>query len=191
MSQGKTKSSALYGSLSRRYARALIDLAKEEKQLESCGTELSQLVLAFQENSDIFRVLSDQFSPMTQRQKTIAELSGQLGLSALLKNFLFLLVKKERILLLTSIAREYQTMQDTFLGIARVTISATQKPEPAVITQIETLLTKNLKKQVIAQVELDPEMIGGLSIRIDNLVYDGSIRKELEKMRERMTQETL
>lgn len=191
MSQGKTKSSALYGSLSRRYARALIDLAKEEKQLESCGTELSQLVLAFQENSDIFRVLSDQFSPMTHRQKTITDLSNQLALSTLLKNFLFLLVKKERILLLPSIAREYQTMQDTFLGISRMTISATQKPEQSVITHIEDILTKNLKKQVIAHVELDPEMIGGLSIRIDNLVYDGSIRKELEKMRERMTQETL
>jgi F-type H+-transporting ATPase subunit delta len=111
-------------------------------------------------------------------------LSDKTGAMPLFKNFLCLLVRKERIGLLAGIAREYRRFQDEILGIVRVTVVTSSPPEAALLQKVETLLSAKLKKKVVSTGQTNPDLIGGLVLRVDHTVYDGSIKSELEKIKE-------
>lgn len=188
----KSSGSALYGSLPRRYARALIQIAREEGgdgQVETFGNLLMQIVHSLEVSSGgptFLKTLSDDTLHAQERLAAINEISDKSGFPPLFKNFLSLLVGKERIALLPEVAREYQRFQDEILGIVRVTVLTPGQPEQAILDRVSTSLSSKLKKKVIARGESDPTLIGGIVLRVDHTVYDGSVRKELERIKNAM-----
>ncbi len=176
------------GSLPRRYARALIQLAQEANQVEAFGKALDHLVSVLQTIPLVLQTLANDFIDFNQRIAAVEEIATQAGYPQYLKNFLCLVVKKERAGLLPEITREYQRYQDEILGIVRVTVETPQAVDPALIASVEKILGGKLKKKVIAHGEAKPEIIGGIVLKVDHVVYDGSIRTELERLKEKMLQ---
>jgi F-type H+-transporting ATPase subunit delta len=174
------------GSLPRRYARALIELAQEERQLEPFGEQLRRLLEVLKKTPEILETLANDSFPQEERLEAMEEIAQKAGFHPLIKNFLLLLVRKDRIGLLPEIDREYRRFQDELLGIVRVRVAAPDLPERAVLSQIDRILGQKLKKKVISEGEAQPEIIGGLVLEIDHTVYDGSVRRELERMKETM-----
>lgn len=176
------------GSLPRRYARALFDLVQEEDAVESTSAALESLAQLLGKNRAALELLGDQAHGVTQRIAVIEEIAQRLKLSSTLTRFLSLLVKKERALLLPEIVREFGRLSDEALGILRVTVTAPTTPEEKVLRKVEGLLSARGGKKVIASAQTDPEMIGGLSLEmaINHTVYDGSVRRDLARIREKM-----
>lgn len=172
------------GSLSRRYARALIELGKEDGLVERFGDELEAFVTAIKSNPSILETLSNQWLNYNDRLKAIEQIADKSGLHPLLKNFLLILLKKERLEILPDISREYGRSRDVILNILRVVITTPQQPEASLLSDIEKMLTAKLKKKVIARGMASPEMIGGVTLKLDHTIYDGSIKRELERMKE-------
>jgi F-type H+-transporting ATPase subunit delta len=181
---------SLRGSLPRRYARALIQIACEETasgQVETFGRSLDETLEALEVSADgpsFLRTLADDTIDVSQRLAAVEELADRSGLAPMLKNFLCLLIRKERIGLLPEIVREYRRFQDEILGIVRVTVVAPARPEAELLQRVETLLAAKLKKKIIPSGEADADLIGGVVLRVDHTVYDGSVKRELEKMKE-------
>jgi F-type H+-transporting ATPase subunit delta len=95
-----------------------------------------------------------------------------------------LLFDKGRIGFLPYISEFYQKLADELKGIARASlVSATELPDKT-IEKIREALSKKTGKEVILEVEQDPELIGGIVTRIGDLILDGSIRTQLVTMRE-------
>lgn len=186
----KGAGSALHGSLPRRYARALIQIAQEEGgagQVEAFGRALEETrnVLEHSVSGPTFlKVLADDTLDADERLAAVAEIADQMGVPVLFKNFLLLLVRKERIGLLPQIAREYQRFQDEILGIVRVEVVTPTSPEGGMLERVGAVLSQKLRKKILTRGEADPDLIGGLVLRVDHVVYDGSIRRELEKIKE-------
>lgn len=174
------------GSLPRRYARALIEIGKEEKLVDRFGQELDSLMGIIHENSEIFSVLKNDLFPISERMGAMDEISDKSGFHELLKSFLLLLIKKDRLELLPDIVREYGRYRDAALGILRTIVVTPKKTDTLLLRQIETILSDRLKRQVISHGETRPDMIGGIILKIDHTTYDGSIRRELDSIKEDM-----
>ena len=179
------------GSLPRRYARALIGIATEENQVGPFGEGLENLTYCFQQAPEMLAALANDSFETSKRLAVMEEVSKKAGLPELLKRFLLLLIQKNRIGLLPEIAREYRRFHDEILGIVRVAVATPRAPEPLLLKRIEKILSERLKKQVMAQGEAKPEMIGGLILKIDHTIYDGSVRRELERIKETMLKGTM
>ena len=174
------------GSLPRRYARALIGIAREGSQIEGYGKELRRLVAVTERSPEILAALSSSSFESSDRLAAMGKISEHVGFSPMIRNFFLLLVEKNRIGLLPEIAREYQRFQDEILGIVRVHVMAPTVPTPAVLGRVEEILGTRVKKKVLAHGSSKSEMIGGLVLKVGHVVYDGSVQRELERMREMM-----
>lgn len=171
------------GSLPKRYAKALIAIAKEEDRVQEYGEHLAQLT-ALLEKSPEAPALSNDLFDSEGRSNAVGEIAEAIGCPPLLKNFLLLLVRKERIGLLPAIAREYRRMEDEILGVVRVRVKTPAAADPTLLARVEKVLTRHLRKKIIADGEARPEIIGGLVLEIGHTIYDGSIKRELERLRE-------
>lgn len=172
------------GSLPRRYARALIEIAKEEDHLREFGLHLERLDSLFQESPDSLEALSNDLFDSGGRLLAMDAIAIKTGAPPLLKNFLLLLVRKERIRFFPEIVREYRRYEDEIVGVVRVTVQTPGATAPLVLEKIEKILGDRLKKRVIAAGEVRPAIIGGMVLKIDHRIYDGSVQRELERMRE-------
>lgn len=181
----------MMGSLSKRYARALMEIAREEDSLNVFGDTLEALLAAFRGAPDGLHVLADSLLSPSQRLAAITEIAEKMGVSPLLKHFLMLLVQKERIGLLPEIVREFGRSRDEILGIVRVNVFTPKESDNLLLSQIEKILSNRLKKKVVARGGVRPDMIGGLILEIDHMIYDGSIQRDLERVRERLLREPI
>jgi F-type H+-transporting ATPase subunit delta len=177
------------GSLPKRYARALFQIAKEEKAVESLGRELETLVAVLtsggsEEAPNALHVLANDHLSHSERLASADEIGDKLGLNIFLKNFLSLLVQKERISLLSDIAREYRDFQDELLDIVRVTVTTPQAPSQDLLQSVEKILSQKLSKKIIARGVQDASLLGGMVLEVGHTLYDGSVRRELEKVQE-------
>ncbi len=176
----------ILGSLARRYARALIETAREENKVEEFGQTLGALLEILKKDPVVLEALANESFDVAERLAASEAIAARLGHPLLLKNFLLLLVKKERIGALPEIVREYLRMSDEILGIVRVTVASPEGPEPTVLRRVEKILGQRTGKKVMASGETRPGILGGLVLKMDHTIYDGSIRRELDRLREAM-----
>jgi F-type H+-transporting ATPase subunit delta len=180
---------AIFGSLPRRYARALIQIAQEENAVEAYGSALAVTSNALQtedRGSSFLKTLADESIDFNERMRAVEEVADHLQVPVLFKNFLSLLVKKERMEILPEILREYQALQDDILGIVRVVVVAPLQPSPELLERTQAVLSQKLKKKIMTHGEADPSLIGGIVLKVNHTVYDGSVKKELERIKNAM-----
>src|SRR5262245_11779119 len=123
---------SLSGSLPRRYARALIQLAQEENAIDRFSNELSSLVRALKESPDNLEILSTDLIDSSQRIAALQEITSKGGYHDIIKSFLIFLLKKDRFSILPEIAREYENFRDEIIGIVRVKVTSSKTIEPLV-----------------------------------------------------------
>lgn len=183
------KGGSLFGSLPRRYARALIQIAQEENAVEVYGSALAGTVNALQADAggpSFLKTLADESIDFNHRLRAIEEVADRLNVPVLFKNFLSLLIKKERMEILPEISREYLALQDEILGIVRVAVVTPTGPSADLLSRTQSVLSHRLQKKVVSHGEADPSLIGGVVLRVNHTVYDGSIKKELERIKNAM-----
>ena len=179
------------GSLSRRYARALLELGKEEGRVEKLGEALERFARLLAIVPGALETLSNRSFPPAERLRVVEQISEKAKVDASLRNFFCLLVKKERMALLPEITREYRSLSDEFLGVIRVKVFAPESPDPEMLAGIEKLLHQKLRKKIIAKGISDPSLLGGILLDVGPRRFDGSVRRHLERIRENLINSSL
>ncbi len=177
------------GSLSRRYARALIGLVQEDQVgnlLERFGADLESIRSAMTQYPDAFDTLANDFLPQSERRSAMEAIATKLGLQEQIRSFLMILVDRERVHILPGIVREFIKMSDGILGILRVQVAAPSQPDAARLRQVEKILSHQTGKTVLASGEARPDMIGGLLLKMEGRMYDGSVKRDLERLMNNM-----
>ena len=171
-------------AVARRYAKALLLIGKEDGQTDSYRKELSEFADLMEREDALNQASTNPLYESSGRRNVLLAVIDSLDISKTMKSFLLLLFDKGRIGFIDSIDDFYQKLADELKGIARASlVSATELSEDTV-EKIRTALSKKTNKEIILEVEQDPELIGGIVTQIGDLVWDGSIKTQLSNMRE-------
>ncbi|MGH7769773.1 MAG: ATP synthase F1 subunit delta [Candidatus Binatia bacterium] len=175
------------GSLSRRYAKALFELALAERREDEVGQEIERFAGAFQDPAlDI--VLNNPAFAVGSRRKIVAEVARTLQLSPLVIHFLSLLVERDRLSFFPAIVERYRRLLDEKKGQAEARVIAASPLEQDDLNRLGSALEKISGKRVVIQQETDSNLIGGVVVHLEGKVYDGSIHTQLEKIKKQVEQ---
>ena len=173
------------GSLSRRYSKALFELARESGQEESIGDELERF-RSTSTDSPLGAVLSNPGFALDSRKKILLEVAKSLQLSSATEHFLSLLLDRDRLAFVPSIIASYRHLVNQAKGRVDAKVIAAEPLRSKVIERLRDSLHRLSGKDVILQEEGDPELLGGLVVEFQGKIYDGSVRTQLEIMKQRI-----
>jgi F-type H+-transporting ATPase subunit delta len=172
------------GSLSRRYSKALFQLAQEQNQEENIGRELEQFSQTYT-GSPLQSVLNNPAFGLESRRNIILEVSRNLQFSSLAVRFLAILLDHDRLTYLPSIAASYRRRLNAAKGRVEARVVGAAPLEPATFERVREMLRAMSGKDVVLREETDPALLGGIMVELEDKIYDGTIRTQLEKMKER------
>ncbi len=173
-------------AISRRYAKALIDIGKEEGAVEKFGAELRDWLKVTEESPELAKVLLNPMFKLEERMALAGSVSDKLSSSPQVKRFIGILVEKGKIGFLDDISSAYLKFEDDLLGRLRATVVSPGAADEAFLASVKEKLGTETGKEIIISNEVDPGLIGGFVIRLENTVFDGSLKVQLELMREKM-----
>ncbi len=171
------------GRLSRRYAKAIFALAREEHGEENSALELDRFVEAYN-SSPLNSVLTNPAFGVQTRKNVAVEVAQALDLSPLMVRFLAFLTERDRLAYLPSIALHYHRLLDEAKGRVEARVVSPSPLGDGTMENVNRVLKGICGKEVILKEETRPDLIGGLLIELEGKVYDGSIRTQLERMKE-------
>jgi len=174
------------GSLSRRYARAIMALAVEGKVVDKVGADLRTLAAAYKTAPELGEVLGNASFPRAKRRAIIEALLGRVAAQPLTRTFVNLLLDNERLAALPAIAREVDAMIEAKAGRVHAEITSATALTPAQVTQITATLEKLSGKKVVLAKKEDPNLLGGVVAKVGDVVYDGSLRTQLRILRDQL-----
>jgi F-type H+-transporting ATPase subunit delta len=170
--------------IARRYAKALMKIGQQDGSYERYCEELNAFASLFEKEEKLREVLINPVFGIPQRQGVIKGIGNKLGLSQITLNFLHILVDKNRIRYLSEITSIYQEFVDEAAGRARVLLVTAYDLTEDKLQKLTHGLEELVGKKVIMEVERDPALIGGVVAKIGGMLYDGSIKTQLEILKE-------
>ena len=173
----------MISNISKRYARAFFDIAGEEKKLEQYYDELHQFSSVIAQNKDLGGFLANPIFEQEIKKKVLEKIIGKLSLSPMTINFLKLLIDKKRIDILPDIETCYRQLMDETLQKVRVTVKTAFPLSGEMQSYITSSLKKMTGRTVDVTVENDKNLLGGIVIGVGDTLYDGSIKNQLNNMR--------
>jgi len=175
-------------ALSRRYAKALVELGVEQQAVESFGDELAQVKDVLSQELLLRQLLDSPTLALEKKQAMLADLSKVLELTEGMNKFLGLLLSKGRLCYLEQIESNYRSLADELSGIMSAKITSASELDDVQKQAIATLLEKQTGKQVVVSVKVDAELIGGLQAEIGGRLFDGSVKTQLKRIEESLTE---
>lgn len=170
------------GAAARRYAKALMELARRDGMVAQIGEQLQQHQALLRANVPLQRVLENPSIASQAKASLLTTILERTRPAPLLRNFLLLLVAKDRLRQLEAICMHYERMANEALHriVAQVTTAvALDAQQRQAVTQKIAAATQ---KEVVLEAAVDPAILGGLVVRVDNVILDGSVRGQLARM---------
>jgi F-type H+-transporting ATPase subunit delta len=172
-------------TIARNYASALFDLAVRAEAAESYGDALRE-VAALSEELPVFRVFLDTPSvPKDEKKRVLQEVFGG-RVPAHVLNFLLLLLDRRRHRLIREISVEYGALLDDRMGRARVHVTVARELSAGEQDEIRTQLGRILDREAIPTFQVKKELLGGIVFRSGDTIFDGSVRRRLDRMRRQL-----
>ncbi len=178
-----------------RYARALLDVAVKEAGREAANEaaqrierQLTEFAGLFTQHPELGRVLLNPAIPVSRKRGAVAELTARAQVTPILARLLVLLAERDRFVLLPDLVAAYRERLLQYLKVVRaeVTTAVTLPADRA--KAVENGLASLTGRTVTLETRVDPSIIGGVVARIGSTVFDGSITRQLAKMREKLVE---
>jgi F-type H+-transporting ATPase subunit delta len=170
--------------LAKRYAKALFVVGKEENALDEYAKTLKEFAELYTTVDGVRDGLTNRMYPADVREKVMAEIVKSAGVGQIMANFLNLLAQKNRVTVLPEIAGTFQAMVDEERNICQGVVITAKALEPGLQDKAKQTLEKITGKQVVLEVQVDPSIIGGMIAKVGDLILDGSIKTQLEGLKE-------
>jgi F-type H+-transporting ATPase subunit delta len=174
-------------TLAARYARALLDVAGREADLEKVATDLHEFLDLFNREPALQRVLLNPAVPVGRKAAAVTAITKLTAQPPVVSKLLILLAERDRLSVLPDLVRAYDDLLMTRQGVVRAeVVSAEPVPQPS-LEAIEQRLAAVTGKRVAMTARVDGGILGGLVARVGSTVYDASLATQLRKIRERLT----
>ena len=173
-------------TIARRYAAALADVALERGEARDVQTELMTWAELLQANANLREVFANPTIALDQKRAVLNKLIEIAKPRATTANFLKVLLQNQRLTELGEINRRFAQILDERAGMIAATVTTARVVPHDAQQKLHDKLSTLTGKKVRIDFATDPEIIGGLVTRIGSTVYDGSVRSQLQQIKERM-----
>ncbi len=174
-------------AVANRYARALADVVGPRGDYRAVERELADFATAYRANSELREVFETPAVTLDSKIKVLDAILARMGASRPTSNFLRVLVSHFRISLLDEILAAFARVVNDRLGIVEVNVfSASELPEDS-RQRLRARFEQVTQKQVQMDFQLLEDLLGGVLAQVRSTVYDGSVRGQLDRIREKLT----
>lgn len=173
-----------------RYARALLDVSRKEGDPRAAERELAALVSLAAGNAQLARALVNPAIPVARKAALLDEILARLSAGPVLRKLLLLLAERDRLVLLPDLLDEYRRRLMESQNVVQAEITSAVPLAPDAVQAIERAIADRTGRQVVLTSRVDRGIIGGVVTRIGSLVYDGSVKRQLERMKDALTSTT-
>lgn len=170
--------------IAKRYARALFEIAREEDAIESIYGELKGFSSLLEESKDLKEFFANPVFDTSEKSGVMGDILKRINVSTITSNFLKLLVDKGRISVIAEIEGCYRTYMDDVLNKVRVDIKTAFPLSGELSEKIKEQMEGLTGKNVEMVINEDPSLLGGVVIGVGDTLYDGSVRAQLNSIRE-------
>ncbi len=174
------------GSIGRRYAKALLDLAGEQNKVDDFLSQLLAVQSLLNSSQDIDFLLTDPAFEAKDRKEVFQLLGQKLSLSPSLQNFIKLLIDRERISFFDDIVSSYREQADDIMKRVRVQIKSANTLNAEEESRLKKIVEKITGKEAILEINTDSQLLGGVVIKVRDMVFDGSLKNALHQLKENM-----
>jgi len=170
-----------------RYARALFDVALHEKaDLERIEQTLVDFNTLFDTNAALKKVLLNPAVPVPRKRAAMVELTKLANAPTIPAKLLVLLAERDRLILLPDLLTAYRERLMNYRNIVQAEVTTAVPLTDARMKAIEERLATLTGSKVALESRVDPAIIGGVVARVGSVVYDASLTRQLQKMKERL-----
>jgi F-type H+-transporting ATPase subunit delta len=175
-------SGGIRASLAGRYASALFDLARDQRQIDAVGRSLEALGQALVDSKDFAELVE---SPLVSRQeaaKAMAAVATQLNIDPVTTNFLGVLARNGRKNQLRPVIRAFRRLASEHRGETVAEILTARPLNDDQITQLKSQLRTRAGRDVIIDASVDSSILGGIVVKLGSQRIDASIRTKLNRL---------
>ncbi len=171
-------------TLAKRYAKAMVDLGQEKDNLAEYAQSLTTLSGLMESSEDFREVMINPVFTVDDKKKIAGRVLDQMKTDPMVVNFISLLIDRKRIDQLPGIAVAFAAMLDEIRGITRAQVTSAAALGDDELARVTKVLSGLSGKQVELTSAVDPSLLGGLTAKVGDTVYDGTIRTQLNQLKE-------
>ena len=172
-------------TIARNYAEVLVSLARKANDLEGWGRMVHDVAVAARKGGAFHQFLETPRVSSDDKNAVLGR-AFQDRMPRLFVRFLQTLVNNRRQMMIPAIAEEYSALVDAEVGRVHAYVTVARESDASVQALIEKELSRALGKTVVPHLNVDPSILGGLVVRVGDTVMDGSVRRRLAALRNRM-----
>ena len=170
-----------------RYARALLDVAvKENADLEQVERELTEFADLFKQYPLLEKVLLNPAVPVPRKRAAVADVLARARFSPIVSKLLTLLADRDRLVLVPDLLKAYSDRLLDHRGVVRAEVTTATPIDSSRTGAIQRGLAALTGRTVSMSTKVDPTIIGGLVARIGSTVYDASVERQLQRLKEQI-----
>ena len=163
-----------------RYAESLFSLAQDNDQVDAWSNEVKQLRKILLDEQDFIKLLASEFISLKEKYEIIDRTFSSFNVNIV--SLIKVVVKNHRVSLLVTIFSSYLSLRNQYRGVKEGLIYSTVKLEEKSMKEISDAISKKEHCKVSLSPVIDPSLIGGVKVVINDHIYDGSIKHHLSQM---------
>lgn len=168
--------------LAGRYATALYELADEAKALDAVAADLKTLKAMISDSSDLRRLVSSPLVPRAQQAKAALALVEKAGLSDLTRRFVGMVARNRRLASLTQIIDGFTSLLAAHRGEIMAEVTSARVLSQPQADAVAEALRASVGRKVAVQLNVDPQLLGGLKVKVGSRLIDASLASKLQRL---------
>ena len=168
-----------------KYANALYELALENNSLDLYQEQTRFVLNSLDENEEFFDVLNSKFISIKEIHEIIEK--TYVGIEQDIISLLKIIVENHRVNLLKDILMSFNSLCNSYKGITEGLLYSAFELDKKTIAEIETAIGKKENRKISLIFKIDPSLIGGVKVVINNHIYDGSVKNKLSEMKQSLS----
>ncbi len=172
-----------------RYARALVEAVLNPAASlapKQAAEELDSFQQMLTGASELRNVLLSPAVPAARKRAVVGKFAEMMPLSRIVRNFLYILIDRRRITILNEVVEAYKVILDERLGVVRADVKSARPLSGQQQSELQAELSQISGKQVRCTYVVDEDLLGGVVAKIGSTVYDGSVRAQLNALKQRL-----
>jgi F-type H+-transporting ATPase subunit delta len=173
----------MMASMAGRYAAALFELAKEQKQLDQVERDVAAFLAMLEISADLVRLVKSPVISAQAQVRALEAILAKAGVSGFTGNFLKLIVRNRRLFAVADMLKAFQSLLARERGEVSADVASAHPLSPEQMQVLSDSLKTSIGKNVQIRTRVDPNLLGGLIVKVGSKMIDSSLRTKLNNLK--------